>query len=88
MADPAKGKGVGLLIGIGAPKPKAGEEAMSEAPMDDGSEGKRMAAAALRAALQGDDDMAIYDALAECVSYIDDDSGKEVEPEAELPEEV
>jgi hypothetical protein len=86
MAEPKGKGGMGLLIGIGPAKPKAGEEAAAE-PMDDGSEGKRMAAAALRAALKGDDDMAIYDALRECVTYIDDDSDEEVEEEIE-PTEV
>lgn len=82
MESPAKGPKVGLLIGLGA-KPKAGEEA--DEP-DDGMEDKRMAARALRAALKGDDDAALYDAFSELVRHCDDDSGMGEEEETETEE--
>lgn len=90
MATPGKKPAGGLLIGLGFDKPKAGEGAEESEPMDEAMEGKHMAAAALREALKGDDDAAIYDALRECVSYIDDEDEEEEEPdpEAELAEEV
>lgn len=72
-----KPKGMGLLIGIG-PKPELdGESDMGEESMDPDDEGKRMAGAALRRALQGDDDMAVYDAMRSCMEFLmDEDDGK------------
>lgn len=82
MAGP--GKGMGLLIGIG-PKPGAGEEPpMGESPMGDDDEGKRMAGAALRRALQGDDDMAVYDAMKSCMEYIGDEDDESEPPAADM----
>jgi hypothetical protein len=71
MAEPGKGKGMGLLIGIG-PKPElGGEPPMGEEPVDPDVEGRSMAAAALRRAIQGEDDEAIFDALRSCLDYLD-----------------
>jgi hypothetical protein len=87
MAGP--GKGMGLLIGIG-PKPGAGEKPpMGEEPMDNEDEGKRMAGAALRRALQGDDDMAVYDAMKTFMEYLideDDELSEEPAEDMEMPD--
>lgn len=89
MAGPGK-DGVGILIGLG-PKPKPGEgpaPAGAEGAMGGDDEGKRMAAAAVRSALESGDDMALYDALKGCIDYVlDDDDGGE-EPMEEMPMET
>lgn len=84
MAGPGKG-GMGILIGLG--KPKSGEMPMDGASgVDD--EGKRMAAAAVRSALESGDDMELYDALKGCLDYVLDEDEGEMEPMEEMPMEA
>jgi len=88
MAEPGKGKGMGLLIGIG-PKPElGGEPPMGDEPADPDAEGRRMAAAALRSAIRGEDDDALYDALRGCLEYLDTDEEEEPPEEAESDMEM
>lgn len=82
MEAPAKEPKVGLLLGLGV-KPKAGEEADEPG---DGMDPKSMAGKALRMALKGDDDMAVYDAVEELVRLCDDDAGMGEEEEIETDE--
>lgn len=85
MAGPGKDEGVGILIGLG-PKPKPGEGATAgdDGAMGGGDEGKRMAAAAVRSALESGDDMALYDAIKGCLDYVlDEDDGMD-EPMDEM----
>lgn len=88
MAEPGKGKGMGLLIGIG-PKPGlGGEPPMGEEPVDHDAEGRRMAAAALRSAIQGEDDEALFDALRSCFDYLDleaDEAADEPTDDMDMP---
>lgn len=64
---------------------------MGDEPMDSmepDMEGRRMAAAALRSAIQSEDDDALFDALKSCFEYLDMEDDDEAAPETteEMPE--
>lgn len=78
---------LGLLIGVGKPKPGpgGGDTMMDDDPMAEEESGEIVAARALMDAAKGDDPQAVVDAFRGMLEWVDSDDEAEAELDAEPP---
>jgi hypothetical protein len=80
---------LGLLIGVGKPKPGPGgrDTMMDEDPMmgEEEESGEIVAARALMDAARGDDPQAVVDAFRGMLEWVDSDEAEEVKEEPPMP---